>query len=80
MKIYLKLLFYCLAIEDDKKYNFPVETGIISFRNLHAGALKTKFIDKTNLVTSEKIKEYKTELAILINEVIDVDIPFTEKK
>jgi len=75
-----QLLFYCLAIEDDKKYNFPFETGIISFRNLHAGALKTKFIDKTNLVTSEKIKEYKTELAILINEVIDVDTPFTENK
>jgi hypothetical protein len=75
-----QLLFYCLAIENDKKYTFPVETGIISFRNLNAGALKTRFLDKTNLVSHEKIKEYKSGLDALIKEVIHVDIPFTENK
>ena len=75
-----QLLFYCLAIEDDKKYNFPVEAGIISFRNLDIGIIKTRFQDKTNLVSHEKIKEYKSGLDILIKEVIHVDIPFTEKK
>ena len=75
-----QLLFYCLAIEDDKKYNFPVETGIISFRNLDSGIIKTRFQDKTNLVSHEKIKEYKSGLDTLIKEVMHVDIPFTENK
>ena len=75
-----QLLFYCLAIEDDNKYNFAVEAGIISFRNLDNGIIKTRFQDKTNLVSHEKIKKYKSGLDILIKEVIRVDIPFTEKK
>ena len=75
-----QLLFYCLAIEDDKKYNFPVEAGIISFRSLDSGVIKTRFQDKTNLVSHEKIKEYKYGLDSLIKEVIHVDIPFTENR
>ena len=45
-----------------KKYNFPVENGIISFRNLNGGALKTKFQDKSSLVTTEKLENYKNGL------------------
>ena len=75
-----QLLFYSLAIEKDKKYNFPLENGIISFRNLNAGALKTKFLDKSNLVTPEKLDNYKKGLERLIIEILDIDTSFKEKK
>lgn len=75
-----QLLFYSLAIEKDKKYNFPVENGIISFRNLSIGPLKTKFLDKSNLVTPEKLEDYKKGLEILISEILDIDTSFKEKK
>jgi len=75
-----QLLFYCLALEKDKKYNLPLETGIISFRNLKAGALKLKFLDKTHLVTSEKLEDYKKGLVRLIIEILDKNISFKEKK
>ena len=74
-----QLLFYCLAIEKDKEYVSPVESGIISFRNINAGELKTKFIDKSNLVTQEKIEDYKKGLEKLITEILEVNIPFIEK-
>ena len=75
-----QLLFYSLAIEKDKKYNFPLENGIISFRNLNAGALKTKFLDKSNLVTPEKLDNYKKGLERLIIEILDIDTSFKEKR
>ena len=75
-----QLLFYSLALEKNKKYNFPVENGIISFRNLSIGALKTKFLDKSNLVTPEKLDDYKKGLESLIREILDKNISFKEKK
>ena len=74
-----QLLFYCLAIEDNKKYNFPIESGIISFRNLDSGPIKTTFIDKSNQVTTEKLKDYKKGLAKLISEILSKNIQFKEK-
>jgi len=74
-----QLLFYTLAIEKEKKYNMPVENGIISFRNLSTGALKTKFRDKSNLVNSEKLENYKKGLERLITEILDKNTSFKEK-
>ena len=74
-----QLLFYCLAIEVDKKYNFPVEAGIISFRNLDNGLIKTTFQDTSNQVTTGKLKNYKKGLNKLISDILEVNIPFTEK-
>jgi len=75
-----QLLFYCLAIEKEETNSLAAEAGIISFRNLNKGPIKTKFPDKTNLVTSHKLKEYKIELSNLISEILDINIPFIEKK
>jgi len=75
-----QLLFYSMAIEKEKKYNLPVENGIISFRNIDGGALKTKFLDKSTLVTSEKLEDYKKGLKRLITEILDKNISFKEKK
>ncbi len=57
----------------------PVENGIISFRNLSTGALKTKFRDKSNLVNSEKLENYKKGLERLITEILDKNTSFKEK-
>ena len=62
-----------------KNIIFPVENGIISFRNLNGGALKTKFLDKSNLVTPEKLADYKKDLERLIAEILDIDSSFKEK-
>ena len=74
-----QLLFYCIAIEQDNKYNFPVESGIISFRNLDNGVIKTTFQDRSNKVTTEKLKGYKQGLSKLISDILEINIPFTEK-
>ena len=74
-----QLFFYTLAIEREKKYNLPVENGIISFRNLSSGALKTKFLDKSTLVTPEKLENYKKGLERLITEILDKNTSFKEK-
>ena len=57
-----------------------MENGIISFRNLSIGALKTKFLDKSNLVTPKKLDDYKKGLERLIIEILDIDASFKEKK
>ena len=75
-----QLLFYCMAIENDKKYNSHLETGIISFRNINAGALRIKFMDKTHQITSEKLTEYKKGITKLILEILEINIPFIEKE
>ena len=74
-----QLLFYCLAIEQDNKYNFPVESGIISFRNLDNGVIKTTFQDTSTKVTTGKLKNYKKGLNKLISDILEINIPFTEK-
>ncbi len=74
-----QLLFYCLAIEEDSKYNFPVEAGIISIRNLDNGLIKTTFKDKSKQVEAEKLKDYKKGLSKLISDILEINIPFTEK-
>ncbi|HJN53587.1 MAG TPA: PD-(D/E)XK nuclease family protein, partial [Flavobacteriaceae bacterium] len=75
-----QLLFYCIALENNKKYNLPLESGIISFRNLSGGALKTKFLDKSTLVTTENLEDYKKGLENLIKEILDINTSFKEKE
>ena len=73
-------MFMKVAIEKEKKYKLPVENGIISFRNLSIGALKTKFLDKSTIVTPEKLENYKKGLERLITEILDKNTSFKEKK
>jgi PD-(D/E)XK nuclease superfamily protein len=59
-----------------------VEVGIISFKNLKSGFLPFNFKeDKTVVsVVNEDISEkYQTQLILLLNEILDKEIPFTEK-
>ncbi|WP_343626287.1 PD-(D/E)XK nuclease family protein [Flavobacterium lindanitolerans] len=59
-----------------------IEVGIISFKNLKSGFLPFQFkIDKTEIsVVNEEISgNYIEQLVLLLNEILDKDIPFREK-
>lgn len=59
-----------------------MEVGIISFKNLKSGFLPFNFkVDKTEVsIINEDISEnYIEQLVILLNEILDVTIPFEEK-
>jgi hypothetical protein len=69
------------------KLKFPIEAGIISFKNLKSGFLKfaTKdrvgaYAKKDTLITDETLEHFKVELKSLILEICNQDIPFTEKE
>jgi PD-(D/E)XK nuclease superfamily len=62
--------------------NQEMEVGIISFKNLKSGFLPFNFkIDKTEIsVISEDISSnYIEQLVLLLNEILDPNIPFEEK-
>ena len=59
-----------------------MEAGIISFKNMRSGFLPFGIKeDKTVLTTinSEILEHFKTEIIVLINEILDIEIPFEEK-
>ncbi|SCY57946.1 PD-(D/E)XK nuclease family protein [Flavobacterium caeni] len=62
----------------------PVEVGIISFKNLKSGFMPLVFKDmaaptETTLVTGDLLQAYQEELTVLLGEILDPEIPFTEK-
>lgn len=59
-----------------------VEVGIISFKNLRSGFMPFCFTEgkeKFTTVTPDIAESYKVQLVGLIREILDPDIPFTEK-
>ncbi|MDY7394781.1 PD-(D/E)XK nuclease family protein [Aureibaculum sp. 2210JD6-5] len=74
-----QVLFYALLFSESIGQNLekkPLESGIISFKNLKAGFLK---INK-GLVTQESIELFKVELKQLFLEIFDINIPILEKE
>ncbi|KAF2514648.1 PD-(D/E)XK nuclease family protein [Flavobacterium foetidum] len=62
--------------------NLPIEVGIVSFKNLKSGFLPFGFKPEKELnmvVTSEMLDYYLDEIASLLSEIFDIDIPFEEK-
>jgi len=60
----------------------PIEVGIISFKNLKSGFLPFGFKEEKELtitVTSDILNNYLEEIAVLLNEIFDLTIPFEEK-
>ena len=60
----------------------PMEAGIISFKNLKSGFLP--FLvkngkDVNSTIDAAVLDQYIEQLVILINEILDVTIPFEEK-
>jgi hypothetical protein len=77
----IQVLAYAFMFENEAK-GVPIEVGIISFKNLKSGFLPFGFKEDKELnitVTSEILKNYLEEIALLLNEIFDIRIPFEEK-
>ncbi len=74
-----QILAYAYMMHKDPLFKKPVEAGIISFKNLQSGFLKFKD-GKESVITPEIFNKYLAQLELLINEILDVKTPFTEKE
>lgn len=78
-----QVLFYAVLFEDEANGK-PMESGIISFKNLNSGFLKFGSRIATRKVeyeiTSEILHSFKEQLSVLIQEILNPTIPFTEKE
>lgn len=82
-----QVLTYAYMMMLSKKIVFPVEAGIISFKNLNEGFLKFSKKDKSgkgakkdSYITQETLNDFAKELKTLILEICNINIPFTEKE
>ena len=81
-----QILAYAYMMNTVKPLNFPIEAGIISFKNLNAGFLKftkkekQRGGNKDTLITQETLDSYFEELKKLIIEICNPEINFIEKE
>ena len=81
-----QILAYAYMMNAQKPLNFPIEAGVISFKNLNAGFLKfTKREqqsggNKDSLITQETLNSYFEELKKLIIEICNPEVNFVEKE
>ncbi len=76
----IQVLAYAFMFET--KTDKPIEAGIISFKNLKTGFLPFNFKEDkiANSVISESIMEnYLEQIILLLNEILDENIPFEKK-
>jgi len=60
----------------------PIEAGIISFKNLKSGFLPFNFKeekDVNSIINHEVLNNYLEQMVLLLNEILDENIPFEEK-
>jgi ATP-dependent helicase/DNAse subunit B len=77
----IQVLAYAFMFENEMK-DIPIEVGIISFKNLKSGFLPFGFKEDKELIitiTPEILNNYLEQIALLLNEIFDIDIPFEEK-
>lgn len=77
----IQVLAYAFMFEKEAG-NLPIEVGIISFKNLKSGFLPFGYKEEKELnavVTSEILNAYLDEIANLLSEIFDINIPFEEK-
>ncbi|MCV2486741.1 PD-(D/E)XK nuclease family protein [Flavobacterium sp. SH_e] len=77
----IQVLAYAFMFEKEAG-GLPIEVGIISFKNLKSGFLPFGFKEEKDLdviVTSQILNSYLEEIANLLGEIFDVNIPFEEK-
>lgn len=78
MQVMLYSFLFKSNFTDNK---LPIQSGIISFKNLNAGFLKMNFApgkQKDYEVTEEKINNFMTEIKLLISEILNPNNPFIE--
>jgi hypothetical protein len=77
----IQLLCYAFMYEEQVN-GLEIEAGIISFKNMKAGFLPFGIKVGKEIITTitpEILENFKTEIIILINEILDIEIPFEEK-
>lgn len=77
----IQVLAYAFMYEPNLQGQ-EMEVGIISFKNLKSGFLPFNFkVDKSEIsIINEDISvNYKEQLVVLLNEILDQNIPFEEK-
>ena len=74
-----QVLCYALMLSKEKGLPEQTEAGIISFKNLGRGFLKLSE-SKESSITPKLLDTFEDYLNKLIDEILDITIPFTEKE
>jgi hypothetical protein len=77
----IQVLAYAFMFEKEAK-GVPIEAGIISFKNLKEGFLPFNFKsgkEETKNIEEEILNNYLEQIVLLLSEILDETIPFTEK-
>jgi hypothetical protein len=77
----IQVLAYAFMFEKQAG-GLPIEVGIISFKNLKSGFLPFGFKEEKDLdviVSPQILNSYLEEIANLLSEILDINIPFEEK-
>jgi len=76
----IQILAYAFMYEPQTKGR-EMEVGIISFKNLKSGFLpfNLKNDKSADFICAEIMQLYLEEMVVLLNEILDVEIPFEEK-
>ena len=82
-----QVLMYAYMMNQDSAFKYPVEAGIISFKNLNSGFLKFAkkdkpgaYAKKDTFISEVTLDSFYIELEKLILEICNPNIPFTEKE
>ena len=81
-----QVLCYAYMMQQHGGLAFPIEAGIISFKNLNAGFLKfgkkpsTHSRKKDQLITADTLTSFETALKNLVVEICNPDLKFIEKE
>ncbi|AUS05340.1 PD-(D/E)XK nuclease family protein [Pseudotamlana carrageenivorans] len=80
-----QILAYAYMMQQKGLVKFPIEAGIISFKNMGAGFLKFSKKEagsrsKNALITEDTLIAFEKELKHIILEICDSQIDFTEKE
>ena len=77
----IQVLAYAYMYEENANGK-PIEAGIISFKNLKSGFLPFNFKEEKEsvaIIDNEIQSNYLEQIVLLLNEILDVTIPFEEK-
>ena len=77
----IQILAYAYMYENEAKGKH-VEAGIISFKNLKSGFLPFNFKEgkeENTVIDDNTLNNYLEQIVLLLNEILDMNIPFEEK-
>ncbi len=77
----IQVLAYAFMYENEANGK-PIEAGIISFKNLKSGFLPFSFKEgkeETTIINERILNDYLEQMVVLLNEILDKEIPFEEK-